>query len=313
MRAAAKWIATFAVALGAAVGAAVGIAFVGGPTAAPAPDAIPVRAAHAPPSFVPSMAGTLPDGRLRATAQDKLLLDAELRHLFDYYLSALGEASLPSVRAAIEHELSRRLGPAAAAQARRLLAQYLAYKRALADVDGKLAQHTPGSPAAAARTRLHAMQATRSSYFTAAEAQALFADLDARDSDAIARLELAENQALTPVERAQRLAALDSRLPPALRAEREAPRRILSLETQVQAARAQGAGDDEVYRLRAAAFDPQAAARLAELDREQASWQNRISAYQAARARQGGGAAAEQQLRDSLFTAQEQKRLGAYE
>nr|WP_229417050.1 lipase secretion chaperone [Massilia eburnea] len=262
------------------------------------------------------MAGTQPDGRVQATG-DNLRIDAELRHLFDYYLSALGETELPAIRAGIEQELSRRLQPAAAAQARRLLGQYLAYKRALSEVaDGR---RGPGEAApraalaAAARGRLLAMQSVRQRYFTPAESAGLFGDSDARDQDAVARLEAMDDKTLTPAQRQERLAEADRRLPPELREEREAPLRVLKLEQQVASARAAGASEDDIYRLRASAIDPQAAGRLAQLDQEQAEWQRRIAAYRAASVNLAGNQAAIQQLRDRLFTPGEQKRLGAYE
>jgi len=268
----------------------------------------------APSPFVPSMAGTQPDGRLDAAPGAALKVDAELRHLFDYYLSALGEAELPAIRAGIERELERRLKPAAAAEAKRLLGQYLAYKRALAEAERSQGAPSPGSSfAAAARHRLLAMQELRKRYFSRAEADGLFGDTDARDQDAITRLELVDDKSLTPSQRLQRMADLDRNLPPALQEERGAPQRVLKLEQQVETARSNGAGEDEVYRLRAAAFDPQAASRLAQLDREQADWLRRVAAYRSASANVGGNQAAIQQLRDSLFTSWEQKRLGAYE
>lgn len=264
-------------------------------------------------AFVPSMAGTLPDGRLQA-AGDELRVDAELRHLFDYYLSALGEAELPAIRAGIEQELARRLKPAAAAQAQRLLGQYLAYKRALAEAEGtQAAPARSPSLAASARSRLLAMHTLRKRYFTPAESAALFGDTDARDQDAIARLEVTGDKALSPVQRQERLAEADSRLPPALREERDAPMRVLKLEEQVESARADGASEDDIFRLRASAIDPQAASRLAQLDQEQQQWLRRIADYRSASANLAGNPAAIQQLRDSLFTPGEQKRLGAYE
>jgi len=260
------------------------------------------------------MAGTLPDGRLDAAAGDALKVDAELRHLFDYYLSALGEAELPAIRAGIEQELERRLKPAAAAEAKRLLGQYLAYKRALAGAErGQSAPTTGSSFAAAARNRLLAMQELRKRYFSPAEAAGLFGDTDARDLDAIARLELVDDKTLTPAQRLQKMADLDRNLPAALQEERTAPQRVLNLEQQVETARRAGASDDEIFRLRAATFDPQAANRLAQLDREQAEWLRRVAAYRSASAGLGGNPAAIQQLRDNLFTSWEQKRLGAYE
>ena len=274
----------------------------------------PSQAAPARVPFVPSMAGTQPDGQLDAASGGALKVDSELRHLFDYYLSALGEAELPAIRAGIEQELERRLKPAEAAEAKRLLGQYLAYKRALADAERTQAVPAGGTSfAAAARNRLLAMQDLRKRFFSPTEAAGLFGDTDARDLDAIARLELVDDKTLTPSQRLQKMADLDRNLPPALLQERAAPLRIVNVEQQVEAARGAGASDDDIFRLRSAAFDPQAASRLAQLDREQAEWLRRVAAYRSARAGLGGNPAAIQQLRDSLFTSWEQKRLGAYE
>ncbi len=82
------------------------------------------------------------------------------------------------------------------------------------------------------------------------------------------------------------------------------------LEESAAAMRAQGASEDEVYRMRAASLTPEAATRLADLDREEAAWKSRIASYQA---RRTADPVALQKLRDELFTTDEQKRLGAYE
>ena len=118
---------------------------------------------------------------------------------------------------------------------------------------------------------------------------------------------------LSEAQRQQQLAALDAALPAATRKEKDAPARVLRLEETVSAARARGADDNEIYRLRATAISPAAAARLADVDREEAEWQRRISTYQAQRRQLQQDAAALQQLRDSIFSADEQKRLPAYE
>jgi lipase chaperone LimK len=265
-------------------------------------------------AFVPSMVGTQADGALHTAADEQLVVDAELRHLFDYYLAALGEKDLPAIRAQIESELQHKLKPKPAQQAKRLLAQYLDYKRALAGVEANLAP--PANPAAAARARLQAMQQLRTTYFSASESAGLFGDSDMRDLDAIARLDVAYNAQLTPAQKKERYTALDAKLSPAEQAERAAPVRILQLEESVRQARANGADDNEVYRMRAATLSPDAADRLAQLDREEAEWQRRIAAYQAERSRLLGQRAddsALQQLRTSQFSPQEQKRLTAYE
>jgi lipase chaperone LimK len=93
-------------------------AWPGQETAAPAP----APAAPDPFAFVRSMEGTRPDGDIRQDAAGQLVVDAELGHLFDYYLAGLGEKDLGAIRMAIERELDRRLAAPAAVQAKRLLA-----------------------------------------------------------------------------------------------------------------------------------------------------------------------------------------------
>ena len=273
--------------------------------------AAPVAAADADYfAFVRSAAGTQLDGAVRASADDKLEVNAELAYLFDYYLAGLGERPLDDIRTEIIRELERRLRPAPAAEARRLLDAYLAYKRALVDVERGLPAQA--DPAQRARARLTAMQQLRANYFSNEEIAGLFSASDAYDLDAIARLEINSDAGLSEAQRKQQLAALDARLPQKAREEKEAPTRVIRLEEAVSQARAKGADDNEIYRMRAAALSPAAAARLADVDREEADWQRRIAIYQAQR-RATTDEAALQQLRDAAFSADEQKRLPAYE
>lgn len=268
-------------------------------------------------AFVRSMEGTRPDGNVTVAAGDKLVVDAELGHLFDYYLAGLGEKPLAAIRSQIEAQLDQRLAPVPAREAKRLLGAYLAYRQALAGAEQALPAQADA--ATAARARLQAMRALRVNYFTAEESAGLFGASDAQDDDAVARMAILGDTALDEAQRQQKLAALDQQLSPAQRAARDAPLQVAALDESVKALRAQGGGENEVYRLRASTFTPAAAARLAELDREESQWQQRIIAYRAARAQQAGlpggaqDAAALQQLRDASFTPEEQRRLGAYE
>jgi len=265
-------------------------------------------------AFVRSMEGTRPDGNVTVAAGDKLVVDAELGHLFDYYLAGLGEKPLAAIRSQIEAELDRRLAPVPAREAKRLLGAYLAYKQALLGAEQALPAQADA--ALAARARLHAMRALRGNYFTPEESAGLFGASDAYDDDAVARMTILGDTSLDEAQRQAQLTALDQKMPPTLRAARDAPLQVAQLDASVKALRAQGGGDNEVYRLRASTFTPAAAARLAELDREESQWQQRIIAYRAQKASLPGGAqdaAALRQLRDASFTPDEQRRLGAYE
>ena len=264
-------------------------------------------------AFVRSMDGTRPDGNVTVAAGDALIVDAELGHLFDYYLAGIGEKPLATIRSQIELELERRLAPAPAREAKRLLGAYLAYKQALAGIEQGL--QPSANPLQAAQARLQAKRALRATYFTPQESTGLFGEEDARDDDAVARLAVMADSTLDEAQRQRKLAALDAALPPAQRLARDAPQQVSALDTAVRALRAQGGGDNEVYRLRAATFTPEAAARLGELDREEAQWQQRITTWRAQKAALGAGGqdpAQVQRVTDGLFSQDEQRRLGAY-
>jgi lipase chaperone LimK len=276
--------------------------------------------------FVRSMQDTQPDGNLQGamaangSPQASGLAYGELRRLFDYYLSAVGEQSIDVIVAQIRSDLQQRLPPAQAQKAQRLLGLYIEFKRELVELDAK--PELAGNGVAAIRKRMLAQQDLRARYFSNDEVQGMFGFDDAYDMDAVARLEVSQNPALTPLEKQQQLAALDAALPETLRREREASHGVVRVEQQVAELRAKGASDDDIYRMRAKEFDAQAAARLADVDREEAAWKSRIARYRDERSKvlqnlanapESERQTALAQLQQSLFSEAERPRLVAYE
>ncbi len=293
---------------------------------AAAAQAVAAAPASAPAAFVKSQEGTQPDGKLSlqasaaSSADGAPLAYGELRRLFDYYLSALGEQNLPGITQQIQTELDRSLSPHQAQKARRLLDLYLSFKRGLVDLE---AQPTlVGDSIAAIRQRMLAQQDLRSQYFNPEEIEGMFGFEDVMDADAVARLEISQNTKLSATQKQQRLAALDAAMSPTLRTEREASHAVATVEQRAAEMRSQGASDDDIYRMRAKEFDAGAASRLADLDREEAVWKQRIGTYLEARAQvlksQSQASASERaqallQLQQSQFSEEERRRLAAYE
>ena len=278
----------------------------------PAPAAADVR-----PAAATSLAGTTPDGAAVAAADQSLVLDPALIRRFDYWLTTVGERPLSAIGADVERDLDGRLGPRAARQAKDLFARYLQFKTALKE-------QRPAKPTGRSvdmlREGLRTMLALRAAYFTDAESQALFGPQDAEATAALERMAIEQDPALEAQQRRERLAALDARLPASVRAEREAPLAVVHLEEAAQRLRAQGGSEDDVYRMRAAATSPEAANRLADVDRDEAAWKARIASYQSQRgavlSAPGSDAdrtVAMSELRNRLFTPEEQRRLAAYE
>src|SRR5512144_31870 len=83
-------------------------------------DVVPLDAAPRP----RSLRGTRVDGGLAVDADGRFLPTRDARRLFDYFLTATGEATDAEVRTRIEREIARRLPPDAAREAGRLLERY---------------------------------------------------------------------------------------------------------------------------------------------------------------------------------------------
>jgi len=280
-------------------------------------------------SFVRSMEGTSVDGQATQYDDGNLVVNAELRLMFDYYLAAVGEKSIPEIKREIEKALDQKLKPQAAAQAKELLTRYLGYKEALLDVEknseasaATRAGNTSNNMISAMQNRWQSMQKLRLQFFSAKDSQALFGFDDAYDMDALARLEISQNTTYSDQQKQEKLKALDAAMSPELREAKNAPYQIIRLEEQAQQLRASGASEDDIYRMRAAAVSPEAANRLADLDREEAEWKARIANYLEQRRQllsrdenknMTEKITALQQLRDRYFSAQEQNRLAAYE
>ncbi|MBC3861093.1 lipase chaperone [Undibacterium jejuense] len=279
-------------------------------------------------AFVHSLEGTNADGDIQQNKDGDLQLDAELKRLFDYYLSAIGEKSLPEIQSQIEKILDQKLQAQAARQAKELLKRYIAFKQALVDLEKNASStlSTNDNLLSAVNNKWQSMRQLRSQFFSEKEIQAMFGFDDAYDLDALSRLAISQDKTLTDAERRNKLQTLDKNMPADLKAAKDAPYQVIRLEDQAKKMRNEGASEDDIYRMRAAATSPEAANRLAQVDRDINDWNGRVSQYLEQRKQLTSSPTnasdndndndkqrALQQLRNKYFTSQEQRRLAAYE
>jgi lipase chaperone LimK len=235
----------------------------------------PAAAAVATPAALPgSLAGTEPDGEVTADAAGHLIVDLELRRLFDYFLAASGEEPIATMRARIIAVLRARLPAPAAVEAIEILDRYLAYREAARTLP-------PPADQAAGLDQIHAL---RRRMFSARVARAFFADEEAATYAALRRRDVLADPALAASERARRLAELDAETPAAVREARAAATAPIDQLDRELAMRAAGASDAQLAAARTAALGPEAATRLAELDRAHAAWDARVARFRAERA-----------------------------
>jgi len=275
-------------------------------------------------AFVHSLEGTSADGAIQEDQDGDLQLDAELKRLFDYYLSAIGEKNLPEIQSQIEKILDQKLQVKAAAQAKELLKRYITFKQALVELEKSASKNVSANTDlfSAVNNKWQSMRRLRSQFFSEKEIQAMFGFDDAYDQDALSRLAISQDNTLTDAEKRRKLQILDKNMPADLKAAKDAPYQVIRLEEQAKKMRNDGASEDDIYRMRAAATSPEAANRLAQVDRDINDWNSRINEYLEQRkqlissptnASDDDQQSALQQLRNKYFTSQEQRRLAAYE
>lgn len=274
----------------------------------------PTAALVDPGPLPPSLQGTRHGVILHSDAHGRLLLQAELLQLFDFYLAGREEEGLDKVLTRIHQALAAQLQGQALAQARDLLRRYVDYRIAL--------QHLPQAGSdldpTALRLRLDAINGARLQFFSAEEYAALFARDNAEDEYMLQRLALARQDGLSAAQRQQALAELELQLPEDVRLVRAESVRHGELYASTQALQEQGASAEEIRQLREQSLGSEAADALAALDRQHAAWQQRLNDYARERDKlrtaglsQSDLQAALTQLQSSRFDEFERKRVQA--
>ncbi|MGE0496193.1 MAG: lipase secretion chaperone [Ramlibacter sp.] len=275
------------------------VAQAGATTRGPAPSEVP-------PSASAATAATLAGNGLAAATEDPFFTN-DLRYRLEAALIDAGDADSPAVlKQKLQAVLPRHFSASDLARAMALMERYVDYRVALGAIKPP---RDPGDPRAL-RLALGARDRARHQYFSEEEHRALFAQEEALDRFTLARLEIERNPDLSPAQKQAALQDTLSELTPAQRQERVEAVQQMAVAAQTAALDARGASEAERYRLRQTQYGDAAALNLAQLDRENADWQVRLSQYAEAQARQAS-AAQLGALRQTLFSEQEQLRLEA--
>jgi lipase chaperone LimK len=180
-------------------------------------------------SRIPVVATALsPDRRAALTASlihaldtgpgGHLTLTPDTRRALDAFLQDPGNPADARMMAFAREQLLHTLQEPAAGEAAALLAQYAAYRQALAaDTDNPALNETGTDSAVAAAVRLQRLGALRGQYLSPAVVQVFFADEDAYRQFQLARQRLLGMGGLTDDQRQEQIAALHDQLPPAVR------------------------------------------------------------------------------------------------
>lgn len=260
-----------------------------------------------------SLRGTEVDGELLVDARGNLVLTSQVRHLFDYFLSLIGEESSLQARQRIRDHLTALLDEPARGQALELLETYLDYQYQLVDLEARfpVAERLEDLLA-----REQAVQQLRARLFSREAHEAFFAGEEIYNNFTLERLTIQQDPSLSDREKGLAIEALRESLPAEMQ-QLLVPQIHNDLREQTLALRAAGADETRIRQLRMGMLGPEATERLEELDRSRAEWRERVEAFQQERERilsQPGLAdndrrAAVNALLEEQFTANERLRL----
>ena len=237
---------------------------------------------------------------------DPLLVHG-LRDTLEALLMEAGDASDPAtLKQRLTALVNQHFPAVLATRALALAERYVDYRVAL----GSLRAPQDLTDPSALRDALESRHKVRLQFFDDAEYDALFAREADLDRYTLARLEIERNTQLSPEQRAQALQAADNELSAERRAERSAATEHMAAAAQTAAFNASNADERTRYAARSAQYGPAAAQAMAQLDREEQHWNQRLDQYSQARAQQGEGPGL-QQLRQQLFSPEEQQRIDA--
>ncbi|QSP94322.1 hypothetical protein LPB19_14220 [Marinobacter salinisoli] len=237
------------------------------------------------PRLPAELAETLSYVSLEVDSLGNLVPNADLRQLFDMYLSALQEHSQEQVLQWLDQALSETLSgrPQALDQARNLLDRYITYRLAVGELAETSAPSlTPdGFDLEVLRYRQQQLQALRNSHFVATESDAFFGLEAVQDRYTLEYLSVSHSGNLSETQKRQALEALEQTLPAQLRELRHRTTRHADVYDLARSLREGGASPAEIYQARAETLGDEAAANLAELDQQRADWQRRLRAFSA--------------------------------
>ncbi|MFO7704574.1 MAG: lipase secretion chaperone, partial [Halopseudomonas sp.] len=199
-----------------------------------------------PTEGIDSLRDTAVDGSLEVDAQGHLVISEQLRYLFDYFFTSVGEISFDEAAERIRLYLASQLREPALGQSLALLQHYIDYKTALVELE----QSFPVvADIAALRAREDQVQRLRARLFSAQAHAAFFAAEEVYNHFTLERLAILQDPNLSDDDQAAMIENLRQSLPDDVQ-DLLIPQIHQELTVQTEQLLEQGAAPSEVRELR---------------------------------------------------------------
>lgn len=272
-----------------------------------------------------SLQGTDVDGEIIIDENQQLVVTEGLRRLFDYFLSALGEEDEATIFARVGSYIRSFVPEPAASQAIVIFNKYVAYLKAIPEIEKRYSNlQLQATQNGELDLNMVAQQKQdvaklRQQYFDTQTIKAFFGAEDEYDDYSIAMINIEQNKLLSDEQKAAAQQDYISRMPDNMtKANIEQQANLNSLMRRTEQMKAQGATPEALYNMRRELVGAAAAGRLAQLDKNDADFDQRFNQYQAQKQllnqnANGTQARAQiEQLEQQLFSDTERKRLAGY-
>ncbi|MDN3399205.1 lipase secretion chaperone [Psychrobacter sp. APC 3426] len=273
-----------------------------------------------------SLQGTDVDGEIIIDESRQLVVTEGLRRLFDYFLSALGEENEAVIYARVETYIRSHTPEPAASQAVTIFDQYIAYLKDIPEIEkryGNLQLQATKSGELdlnAVTQQKQDVSKLRQQYFSKETITAFFGTEDDYDDYSMEMVRINQNTQLSDAQKEAAKQDYISRMPDnTTKANIAQQANLNELMTRTEQMKAKGASPEALYNMRRELVGAPAAARLAQVDQEDANFDQRFDQYQTQKQRllsQNADKAQAQtqinQLEQQLFNDTERKRLAGY-
>lgn len=273
-----------------------------------------------------SLKGTQVDGEIIIDENKQLVVTEGLRRLFDYFLSAIGEEDEAVIFARVERYIRHHTPEPAASQAVAIFSKYVAYLKALPEIEKRYGnlqlQATKNGELDlnAIAQQKQDVANLRQQYFDKTTIEAFFGASDSYDDYSMEMVRINQNEQMSEAQKQAARQDYVSRLPDgAIKTNIMQQANLNELMARTEQMKAAGASPEALYNMRRELVGAPAAARLAQVDQQDAHFDQRFKQYQAQKQQllsQNADKAQAQtqihQIEQQLFNDMERKRLAGY-
>lgn len=271
-----------------------------------------------------SLQGTTVDGEIIIEENKQLVVTEGLRRLFDYFLSAFGEEEESVIHERVKGYIRHHTPEPAASQAIGIFEQYVSYLKALPEIEkryGNLqlqATQNGELDLNIVAQRKQDVAKLRQQHFDKPTISAFFGAEEIYDNYSVEMIRINQNEQLSDAQKEVARQDYISRMPnTATKTNIEQQANINALITRTEQMKAKGATAEELYNMRRELVGAPAAARLAQVDQEDASFDQRFTQYQTQKqlllSQNPDNAHTQiEQIEQQLFDENERKRLTGY-